>query len=123
MAVVTKTRSFTFRCVHELNSGPRREVRHGHEYKLEVTWRAADVDTDSDVDVVAASVSDAVLGLVLNKLDRHDLTGLIEPATGEVIVEWIHTQLRDTPGIVAIAIQETLKNRFISSGSDLRYVG
>jgi 6-pyruvoyl-tetrahydropterin synthase len=114
MAVVTKTRSFVFRCVHALNSGPRREVRHGHEYKLEVTWVMG---------AVAGSVADSVTESVLNRLDRHDLTGLIEPATGEVIVEWIHAQLSNVPGVVAVAIQETRKNRFISSRSDLRYVG
>jgi 6-pyruvoyl-tetrahydropterin synthase len=112
MAVTHRTLCYRFRSVHQLDSGPQREQRHGHEYRLEVTSELTSTET----------LDRGVKSLILPALDKKDLTGVISPATGEVIVEWIESKLRELPGLVAVAVQETRKNRFISSGSDRRYV-
>lgn len=115
MAVVARTRRFLFRSVHSLQSGPRKERRHGHQYYLEVT-------TTGD----SWSIDGLVREKILKALDGRDLTGFIEPATGEVLVEWIHDQLNRVTipdsQVLAVALQETRKNRFVSSNSDSRYV-
>ncbi len=115
MALTARTRRFSFRSVHCLLTGLRKERRHGHQYCLEVT-------TSGD----SWSVDGLVKEKIIKALDGRDLTGFIEPATGEVLVEWIHAQLDAVPlpeaEIVAVALQETRKNRFVSARSDERYV-
>jgi hypothetical protein len=75
----------------------------------------------SGVDV--AAVDRLVELRILPRLQARELRGEFEPATGEVLVEWIHAHLRDLgPCLHAVAIQETRKNRFISQDSEARFV-
>ena len=115
MALSAVTRSYWFKSVHALHVGLHRERTHGHEYGLEVSFRgcpAADVDAE-----VAVSVMPSLHG--------RELGGELNPATGEVLVEWIHRRLLAGPlaaHILAVCLQETRKNRFVSSLSEARFV-
>src|SRR6478735_6486595 len=110
MALSATTRRYSFRGVHSLDSGVHREKYHGHQYFVEVSFEKCLI---ADVDRVVAEK-------ILNILDGHDLTKTVHPATGEVLVEWIQTQLDATPlraKILGVAVQETRKNRFVSARS------
>lgn len=114
MARLTWTRRYPFQSVHALTTGPLREQRHGHQYFLEVTFEGRDVD----------SVDGYVAQNILSKLHAHEVRG-ISPSTGENIVDWIHSQLNESPfaeRVRAVALQETRKNRFISRWSGAEYV-
>jgi 6-pyruvoyl-tetrahydropterin synthase len=112
MALMAFTKRYSFRSVHSLNTGLHREQLHGHEYFVEVTLRAPDF-----------KAADAVLEeQVLSRLHARDLSAVIAPATGEVLVEWIHARLNETPlapALLGVALQETRKNRFVSSDSNV----
>lgn len=115
MALIATTRRYSFRGVHSLNTGVHREKTHGHQYFLEVSFHKCDVE----------DVNREVMKQVLEKLDMRDLTHVLEPATGEVLVEWIHDQLDVAlPGgkILGVALQETRKNRFVSGRSNARLI-
>lgn len=115
MALIATTRRFSFRGVHSLNTGTHREKLHGHQYFLEVSFHGC-AAKDMEAEVEAR---------ILRPLDAHDITRLVAPATGEVLVEWIDEQLRASglgPNLVGVALQETKKNRFVSSRSDVRLV-
>lgn len=115
MAVITATRRYTFQAVHALHVGVHREHLHGHSYGLEVSYRGAG---QSEIDA-------AVESLILRELHGRELGGELDPATGEVIVEWIHQRLGSSPvgpKIVAVALQETRKNRFVSARSEAAFV-
>ena len=110
---LTTTRRYSFQSVHALHVGVHRERRHGHQYFLEVSFSGCEV-----------SQVDSEIGGILSRLHGFELTGELEPATGEHLVEWIHSRL--SPGLgshlKAVALQETRKNRFISSASEARFV-
>ncbi len=106
-------RRYHFQSVHSLRT--HLEKRHGHSYALEVSfsegldWKQVDI---------------CVHNHILSVLHAREIT-MIEPATGENIVNWIHTELLKTelgPCLVGVALQETHKNRFISEATDLKYV-
>jgi hypothetical protein len=104
-----------FRTVHALVSGVHREEYHGHNCALEITFHKCEV----------AEVDREVQREVLSRLDAHDLGQVIQPPTGEVLVEWIHQQLEQSAlknKIIAVAVQETRKNRFVSARSDPRLI-
>ncbi len=103
---LTWTRRYAFQAVHKLDSIGER--MHGHEYFLEVTFTGS-VDE-----------ADRAVAPVLKRLHGRELS-FIEPATGERIVDWIHEQIA-LPSLKAVALQETRKNRFISTKSGLKYV-
>ncbi len=110
MALSATTKRYSFRGVHSLTSGFYLEKYHGHQYFVEVSFEKC----------LLADVDRVVTEKILNVLDGHDLTKNISPATGEVIVEWIHSQLDGTPlraKILGVALQETRKNRFVSARS------
>lgn len=111
---LTVTRRYAFRSVHALLVGEHRERRHGHAYGLEITCSAG-VDGDR--------LDQLVLERVLARLHGRELGQELEPATGEVIVEWIDERLRAS-GVapLAVCLQETRKNRFASARSELRHV-
>lgn len=115
MAVSTTTRRYSFKSVHALHVGLHRERTHGHEYNLEVTFSGASV----------ASVDEQVEALILSHVHGHELSGELDPATGEILVEWAHRELAKSAlskNILAVALQETRKNRFVSSMSEARFV-
>ncbi|MGZ3723609.1 MAG: 6-carboxytetrahydropterin synthase [Bdellovibrionales bacterium] len=110
MALSATTKRYSFRGVHSLTSGVHREKYHGHQYFLEVSFEKC----------LLADIDHVVKEKILTVLDGHDLTKKINPATGEVIVEWIQAQLDATPlraKILGVALQETRKNRFVSARS------
>ena len=109
------TRRFSFRAVHSLQVGLHREKMHGHEYFLEVSFHSCERE----------AIERVVRERVLSRLHGHDLTKIIQPATGEVLVEWIHDQLAESDfaaRMIGVVIQETRKNRFVSGRSDVRMV-
>lgn len=115
MALSTTTRRYSFKSVHALHVGVHRERTHGHEYNLEVTFAGAP----------AHAVDEQVEALVSAQLHGRELGGELDPATGEVLVDWVHRKLVSGPlasCVLAVAIQETRKNRFVSSLSEARFV-
>jgi 6-pyruvoyl-tetrahydropterin synthase len=115
MAMTAVTQRFTFRSVHSLNSGTLRERCHGHQFHLEV----------SVAPLAAGDLAATVESQVLRQLDGRNLNGLLPEATGETLVEWIQQCLEQTelaPHLLAVALQETRKNRFVSARSDLRWI-
>ena len=115
MALVASTRRFSFRGVHSLNNGVHREKCHGHHYFLEVSFHKCTL----------AQIETEVREKVTSVLDARELNQVIEPATGEVIVEWIHQRLNSgalAGKILGVALQETRKNRFVSARSDARLI-
>lgn len=104
------TRRYAFQAVHKLDVPQAPERTHGHEFFLEVSF-SGDIDE-----------TDTVVAPILKRLHGQDL-GFIDPPSGENIAGWIHGQLAVMgPRLKAVALQETLKNRFISGASELRYV-
>jgi 6-pyruvoyl-tetrahydropterin synthase len=115
MALIATTRRFSFRGVHSLLSGTHKEKVHGHEYFLEISFHSCP----------RRHIEREVQTRILSQLDGRDLTSSVTPATGEVLVEWIDRQLRESPVgpcVVGVALQETRKNRFVSALSDVRVV-
>ena len=114
MALTATTRRFSFRSVHSLNTGAHQEKVHGHQYFLEVSFK----------DIAHADLAAKVEQTVLSRLHGHDLTEFAGPATGEILVEWIHERLSEVlpTQILAVALQETRKNRFVSARSDRRWI-
>src|SRR4051812_43814317 len=115
MALTALTRRYSFRGVHSLTTGVHREKLHGHQYYLEVSFRGLPEE----------EVSRLVETEVIAQLDGRDLTAQIFPATGEKIVEWIDERLRASPigtQILAVCLQETRKNRFISRRSHVWFI-
>lgn len=120
--MTTVTRRYRFQAVHSLYIGIYRELKHGHDFYLEIT-----------VDLLNSSLRDLVADLdgfvndsVLPDVHGRELNRFLEPATGENLTEWIHNRLLTCEKlrhqIKAVAIQETRKNRFISSQSEVRFV-
>jgi 6-pyruvoyl-tetrahydropterin synthase len=110
MALSAVTKRYSFRAVHSLTEGEHREKFHGHQYFLEVSFQRASL----------SEVDSTVQEKILEVLDGHDLTSRIAPATGEVIVEWIHRELENSPlrgKLLGVTLQETRKNRFVSAKS------
>lgn len=115
MGRVTITRRYAFHSVHSLVTGVHREKRHGHQYYLEVCFAGRDV----------AAIDQIVEAEILPHVHGRELRGELEPATGEHLVEWVHARLNASPvgpAIVACALQETRKNRFVSAASEPTYV-
>jgi len=113
MALMATTRRYSFRAVHSLQVGEHSEKIHGHQYHLEVSfYSCATADIDREVET-----------RILNPLHGHDLTHLVAPATGEMLVNWIHDRLAESElnrHILGVTLQETRKNRFVSARSDVR---
>ena len=113
--LTTVTRRFYFQAVHSLTKGSHCENTHGHGYFLEITAREL---TPLELDkVYREKIEPHVHGRRLSKE--------LEPSTGEHLVDWIHERLDETPlkkNILAVALQETRKNRFVSSHTEDKYV-
>src|SRR5665213_365442 len=109
MALSAVTKRYSFRGVHSLTEGVHREKFHGHQYFVEVSFNKASLQ----------EVDEAVQGKILNILNGHDLSRTVNPATGEVLVEWIHAQLEEAlrGKLLGVALQETRNNRFVSAKS------
>lgn len=107
------TRRFFFRAQHRLIQGHHPEVKHGHEYSLEITLLQNFSTTD--ISTVAA---------IVDKLDGKMLNETLPEGTissGENITEWIDGELRRTilgKYLQGVALQETPKNRFVSGRSN-----
>jgi len=116
MPRLTAGRRFRFQSVHSLNTGFHRERKHGHDYILEVYFSPE----------ITLKLHSFVSETLLPRLHGRDLNSVVHPATGEKLVEWIHEQIRSRDelaiGVHAVALQETTKNRFVSSASELDLV-
>lgn len=113
MARLIFNRRYVFQSVHSLKH--HLERRHGHHYALEVSFRA-----EAGWDTADRSVQK----VILDRLHAREIE-VVSHATGENIVNWIHDQLANSPlgpHLVAVALQETRKNRFVSGCSDRNYV-
>lgn len=107
------TRRYPFQSVHALHAGAVVERAHGHQYFLEVSFDGRDIDG-----------ADQVVETLISRLHATEIKE-ISPSTGEMIVEWIDTQLRGgplAPRLRAVALQETRKNRFVSHRTEAKYV-
>jgi 6-pyruvoyl-tetrahydropterin synthase len=108
------TRRYSFQSVHSLKAGAHVESLHGHQYFLEVSFDGRDIDA---VDAVVERE-------VLKPLHAREVED-IRPSTGECIVDWIDNRLRQSnigARIIAVALQETRKNRFVSAHTESKYV-
>lgn len=115
MALVATTQRFSFRAVHSLHTGSRLEPRHGHQFFVEISYPSA----------AGAEVESVFKKQLGTRLDGQDLRLLVPVVSGEMLVEWIHEQLIQALSpekILAVAIQETRKNRFLSARSDARWI-
>ncbi len=112
MAVTTFTRRYVFQSVHRLPAV--HEAKHGHHFYLELTYR------DVDPELADRSYRE----FVEPELHGREIR-VVTPPTGEKIVEWIHERLLSSPlgpHLLAVALQETEKNRYLSSRSEVRFV-
>lgn len=108
----TYTRRYVFQSLHHLPS--LGEGKHGHHMHLELSFSK-----------VRAEVVDQIYATELAPELHGREISVVSPATGENIVEWIHERLLETslgPHLHAVAIQETDKNRYISTRSEARFV-
>lgn len=115
MAVTLTHRRYSFRSVHSLTTGERKEQRHGHQYYLEVGFNNCPVQ----------QIDQVVETQILNLLDRREINRVLPVSTGEVLVEWVHQRLLDSPignCVAVVAVQETRKNRFVSAKTDARWL-
>jgi 6-pyruvoyl-tetrahydropterin synthase len=112
MAELVWTRRYSFQSVHTLKVA--KEKRHGHQYFLEVSFRGGEVD----------KMDDEVQRSVVDKMNGRELLEFSH-ASGEVLVDGIHELLKATAQgtrILAVALQETRKNRFVSKYSEPRFI-
>ncbi len=112
MAVITFTSRYVFQSVHRLPAV--NENKHGHHFYLELSYRGAD-----------KAVADQSYREFVEPHFHGREVRVVEPPTGEKMVEWIHAQLLKSPlapFLVAVALQETEKNRYISSRSEVAFV-
>ena len=115
MALMATTRRFSFRGTHSINDGVYRERRHGHQFFLEISFHGCSL----------IEVEHEITARILKPLDGHDLNQVVEPATGEMVVEWIQSQIDGSNlrgKILGVILQETAKNRFVSAHTDVRLV-
>lgn len=115
MGMMTLTRRYFFQSVHALTEGARIESTHGHGYHLEITGENVSPD---EIDAVYEE-------LIQPRLHGKRLVGELEPSTGEHIVDWIHDQLLKSAvadRVRGVALQETAKNRFVSSKTETKFV-
>ncbi len=111
MARVISTRRYSFRSLHSLPALPYPEQLHGHQYFVEISLEGSGhLELDSFVEEQIVAV-----------LDGQNLDLFLKPPTGENLVEWIERRLLSSAlaaKIVGVALQETLKNRFVSSRTE-----
>lgn len=109
---LTTTQRYTFQAVHSL---PGEETTHGHHYFVELSFHSC-----------SRHIADLAFNdYVKQKLHGQNLDAEFTPATGERLVEWIDESLRSSPlgpYLLAVTLQETAKNRFVSSQSEVRFV-
>lgn len=104
---VTHTRRYLFQAIHSLEA--LGEGRHGHHVYLEISF-----GPNGTIETADRCYSK----FIAPRLHGCDVAEVVQPPTGENIVEWIHNELLNSPlgpDLVGVAIQETGKNRFISS--------
>lgn len=112
MAELVWTRRYSFQSVHTLKVA--KEKRHGHQYFLEVSFRGGRVD----------EMDREVQRTVVDRMNGRELLEF-EHASGEFLVDGIHELLAKTgegSRILAVALQETRKNRFVSRFSETRFI-
>jgi 6-pyruvoyl-tetrahydropterin synthase len=118
--LIVCTRRYGFQAVHRLVVGLHKERLHGHHYDLEVSLASGGDQ------ILTGALEDLVESLVIDRLHGRDLTKIVNPATGENLVNWIDEKLRQEPRLAcrlrAVALQETRKNRFVSAKSEARFV-
>ncbi len=113
MAVMHSTVCLEFRACHQLTAGSHIEAVHGHHYRIEVTTQSG----LNDPEFIYQWTRENVVAV----LDRRNLAHQFKTSTGECLVEWIDTKLRQSPfgeSVVGVFLQETLKNRFVSSRTE-----
>ncbi len=112
MRKITFTKRFVARVQHRLVQVPYPEVRHGHACKIEITLSKA----------WEQQFIELVRQYILQYLDGQLLNDTLPVATGENLVEWIFTELEKSvlgKDLLGVCVQETLKNRFVSSRNHL----
>lgn len=112
MAVITFTRRYVFQSVHSLPEVS--EGKHGHHFYLELSYR------DCSREVADSCFRERIAPHLHGREVQ-----VVTPPTGEKMVEWIHTELLQSPigpHLVAVGLQETEKNRYTSSQSEARFV-
>jgi len=109
----TTTRRYMFQAMHRLEA--LNEGKHGHHFYLELCFAGASVE-----------LADACYREVIEpRVHGRDLGELLENPTGEELVQWIHKELlrsRLGPFLLGVALQETPKNRYVSSMTGARFV-
>ena len=113
MGLVTTTRRYMFQSTHKL--GSLQEGKHGHHFYLEVIFQGAPV----------ALADQCYHEKIEARVHGKDLSEVADPPTGEMLAQWIHKQLLVSPlgkHLLGVAVQETPKNRYISSMTELRFV-
>lgn len=111
--LTTTTRRYSFQALHQLNA--LGEGKHGHDFHLEICFAGTTIEC-----------ADKVFNEVLKpRLQGRDLGEFLDVPTGEMLVQWIHKELLRSPlgpFVLGVALQETPKNRFISSMTGARFV-
>lgn len=113
MGLSTTTRRYMFQSVHHLDAVD--EGLHGHHFYLEICFAGTSVAVADEV--YHEKIAPQVHGRNLNEL-------LVNP-TGEELVQWIHKELLRSklgPFVLGVAVQETAKNRYVSSMTGARFV-
>lgn len=112
-SLTTTTRRYSFQAVHQLPA--LGEGKHGHSFQLEVCFAGTTIE-----------LADKVFKeRIESKVHGRDLSELLSVATGEALVQWIHKELLLSPlgpFVLGVALQETPKNRYISSMTGAKFV-
>ena len=115
MTVLTKR--FRLRGVHSLFDRNHQEPRHGHEYWLEVSWKSPSMAVNE--------LSTLVNTLIVDPWDARNWANKnLLQASGELLVEEFDRLLRESEAgsfLMGVQLQETSKNKFISSNSNSIY--
>jgi 6-pyruvoyl-tetrahydropterin synthase len=109
----TTTRRYSFQSIHCLPA--LGEGKHGHDFKLELCFAGTSVELADKT--FKEKIEPQVHG--------RDLSELLDAPTGEALVQWIHKELLRSPlgpFLLGVALQETPKNRYISSMTGARFV-
>lgn len=97
------TKAYFARPLHHLKN--LEEGLHGHYCHVEISLARP----------FKSPIDEQIARMVIEPLDGKILNGLLKHPTGEEIISWVYQQLKELEWanqVVAVALQETRKNRF-----------
>jgi 6-pyruvoyltetrahydropterin/6-carboxytetrahydropterin synthase len=137
--VISLTRIYRFEAAHRLVTPALsdeenrriygkccREGGHGHNYEVEVTV-SGEVDARTGFLLSREEMDRRVRTALVDRVDHRNLNDLVDPrdvTTGENLAtlfwSWLEPRFVDRPRLTRIRVLETARNRFETTGEEVR---